>query len=67
VPLFVLDENPKPLREKGFAMTRFLVTIDELAALVRARTALTDADQQEFADTLGAMLSESALDLSVCE
>lgn len=45
-------------------MIRFLVNVDELAALVRARAILADDGQIEFADTLTEMLADAALDVS---
>jgi hypothetical protein len=46
---------------------RLLVSIDELVALVRARATLAAQGQQEFAETLGGILKECALDVSASE
>jgi hypothetical protein len=48
-------------------MVRFVVDIDELLALVSARATLAADGRQEFADTLGRMLTATALDDSGCE
>ena len=48
-------------------MNRFLITIDELVALVRARAALAKEGQQECVDALGEILRESALDVSTAD
>ena len=48
-------------------MVRFLVDIDELVALVRARAKLAEEGQQECVEALGRILQESALDVSSCD
>lgn len=53
-----------PYTREGFTVIRFLVNVDELAALVRARAILADDGQIEFADTLTEMLADAALDVS---
>jgi len=46
---------------------RFLLTIDELVALVRAKATLAADGQQECVDALNAMLKDSALDVSTAD
>ena len=46
-------------------MMRFLLTIDEIVALVRAKATLTD--QPELVDALSGILRDSALDLSASD
>jgi hypothetical protein len=45
-------------------MMRFVVSIDELVALVRARATLAQQGQPELVDALSGILRDSALDLS---
>ena len=45
-------------------MNRFLITIDELVALVRARATLAAEGQQECVEALSGILRESALDVT---
>lgn len=48
-------------------MAKFLLNIDELVALVRARAKLAEEGQPELVDTLGDMLADSALDVSAID
>jgi hypothetical protein len=48
-------------------MMRFLVTIDELVALVRARAKLAQEGEQECVDALSSILADSALDVSAAD
>ena len=45
-------------------MVRFLLDIDELVALVRARAKLAEEGQVECVDALSSILKDSALDVT---
>ena len=48
-------------------MARFLLNIDELVALVRAKAKLVEEGQSELVDSLNSILRDSALDVSACD
>ena len=48
-------------------MMRFLLTIDELVALVRAKAVLAKEGQVECVDALSEILRDSALDISTAD
>lgn len=45
-------------------MPRFLVSIDELVALIRARATFAKEGQSELVDALSGILRDAALDVS---
>ena len=48
-------------------MNRFLIDIDELVALVRAKAALAKEGQSECVDAINRILHEAALDVSAAD